>query len=670
MGNITKTHKQQGKTTQTPNEVEPRLGEWYWVTETCRWDGDHYKGSKKGEKFEWLGCVMKIGTNFIELHTPHSKEDGYSTTRVHFDDFWTHLRLEPNADAVIQQKIAHYQQKANRLLDEVRALSARLGLNPAHAIEGPAEPTADTNTALVIMSQQVDVKAYENALIEAKEKTLPDLFKAIEQANKDLCRWMLATTMETKALMLPMKETIGKIESRIFNVSLYAGLTEHVVQCSEGEPATMFDKLHVMQRRLYMDEECLARYEAGGMEFSDIREFDAWIAKPENRDRILPFPRTLVAMRVRRNPKERDSEGSFLKAFINIHIEASDMFTFFYIRNGEQVWRMSCKMDFNAMIFPDKSMYDPSEAKMVKMIGNRVDRMISVHHYEDLLAEYTEERNKHDKWREENLDESWIHNPFRYDHSFRPSEWKPFDPSNVYFDECMAEIEGKIKEYNRIAIIIQGLFDRSLVLHPHPPVQTWTPDGFEKAIKLVYDGATTLYNGDAPDFEAYRAKCNASIRAGSIVTGQELYWLKKEAAKENARLDADWRNKSDYRHKTFRPYGNPGPGRVTSISNWKARSRQAIFTWDREKMRSEGVVSPTLTVPQNHLFNISAYKPGDFQQFFNDPRTREQYLKWAPLLLTAEDYYSKIDNSMLVDDFAELNRSIRASLNEGQDSCE
>jgi hypothetical protein len=37
---------------------------------------------------------------------------------------------------------------------------------------------------------------------------------------------------------------------------------------------------------------------------------------------------------------------------------------------------------------------------------------------------------------------------------------------------------------------------------------------------------------------------------------------------------------------------------------------------------------------------VSAYKPGDFRQFFEDPRTRQEYLKWAPLMLTAEDYYA------------------------------
>ena len=35
----------------------------------------------------------------------------------------------------------------------------------------------------------------------------------------------------------------------------------------------------------------------------------------------------------------------------------------------------------------------------------------------------------------------------------------------------------------------------------------------------------------------------------------------------------------------------------------------------------------------------TAYTPGDYHLFFDDPRTRELYLKWAPFMLTAEDFH-------------------------------
>jgi len=107
---------------------------------------------------------------------------------------------------------------------------------------------------------------------------------------------MIASSMPMKARLSPMKESVKQIDDRLFNIQLYAGLLDTIVTVSEGEPAAYGEKLRVMQRRLYMDEECLMSYESGGMELSDIGEFDRWIARPENRDRIMPFARCMVSM--------------------------------------------------------------------------------------------------------------------------------------------------------------------------------------------------------------------------------------------------------------------------------------------------------------------------------------------------------------------------------------
>ena len=281
--------------------------------------------------------------------------------------------------------------------------------------------------------------------------------------------------------------------------------------------------------------------------------------------------------------------------------------------------------------------------------------MISVSDYEERLKTYKSRKELHDKWEAENPEETWntkekglrwMCNPYRYS-DFNPGEWAPVNDTNRYFDECKKDIEDRIKKYNRIALIIQGLFDRSEVLHPHAPAKTWTPDGFDACIKLIYDGSMVISNGEKPDFEAYRSECNASMRAGSMVVGQEEFWLLKEGAKESERRDKDWRySKETYRPKTFEPRGNPGPGHVTAIADWKPRSRMAVFKWKRERQREDSwsgkwqgdPIDTSLTVPESALFNVSAYKAGDYKRFLGDSRTRQEYLKWAPFLMAAEDY--------------------------------
>lgn len=624
------------------NVVE--VGQWYWVKSERRKDGED-------EEFEWLGCVMRIGSNHVKLESPSTQATGGYSTRVHFDDFWEILRHEPNAEAVIQGEIAHYQQLANQHLAEVKAITARLGVSGQPSL--PDKAGKSSGGALVALSGQRDIKQYERALVLAKEKQLPELFKAIEHANKELTRWMTANTLPLQASVGGMKGVIEDISDRIFNVSLYAGLTEEVVSCCDGAPAAYHEKLHVMQRRLYMDEECLMGYRHGGMDFRSISEFDDWISQPENRDRIMPFPRTLVALRVRRNTKEREWDGRFASAFINITLAESDKFTFLYLRNGERVSRLSCDLEFGELIFPDRTSFDPSEPMMVKMFGGSIEKIIPRREYEAMLEEHLREEalakqweaeNPEDTWDREKKGPRWMANPYRHS-SFRDHDWRPFDPSNVYFDECAKKIADEIKQYNRIALIIQGLFDRSEVFHPHPPVKTWTQDGFAAAIELVHDGACVLYDGPKPDFEAYRAECNASLNADSVVIGQERAWLVREAEKENRRLDRDWRVRTDRRHVHFRPYGDDGPGYVAKMAQWKPRARQAVFAWLRKRRSGnyycdESPVREAITVTADELFNVSAYKPGDFKRFFRDPRTRAEYLKWAPMLLAAEEYHA------------------------------
>jgi hypothetical protein len=616
------------------------IGQWYWIHEVA---AHTYNGRKKGEKYKWLGCVMEIGTNYIGLQS--TKIDGsYSTTRVHFKDFEKKLTFEPDADAYIQRQIGFYQSEVNRLLGCVQEETRKLGVIPQEQQIGHS--TGDGGNALAVISTQVDTKAYKNALVKAKEETLPDLFKQIEDANKNLAGWMVAPTLPMQANIGPMKDSIKTVEERIYTIELYAGLSEEATQCCEGEPAAMGEKLRVMQRRLYMDEECLANYTAGGMEISDVRKFDEWISRPENRDRIMPFPRTLVAIRVRRTEKEREHDGDMYKAYVNCQIAEADKKTFVYVRNGEQVWRIDCDFVFDEMILPNKDEFDPSEPMMVKMWGSgRIDDIMPRQRWESLKAEEEEQGRKYEEWAKANPDESWIKNPFHNSVGFRHSmdEYKPFDPSNVYFDDALAEIEAKIKEYNRIAVIIQGLFDRSKVLHPHPPVRVWDPISFEQSVELVYD-AMTLTHGDAPDFEAFRAELNKSLDPNSIVTGQEDFWMRREADRENERQERNWRQdrRGSSNYTRYRPYGDPGPGLLNRMAEWKPRARKAVFRWTAESRswQNDDPVRRAIEVPASELLNVSAYKPGDYKRFFADPRTRRDYLRWAPLMLAAEDYHA------------------------------
>lgn len=624
-------------TTALPREDAGfQLGQWFWVKEKCRWD-DYPTGMKKGQRYRWLGCIMHVGTNYVEIESPPDSDNSSNSIRVHFDETAKILTAEPDASTVIKNHAAASQAKVTVLLEEVRALTARLGLQPVtNALPSPTE----SGNALVTMSNKIDVKLYEVALTKAKEEELPALFEAIKAESKELRRWMTAESLPIKAQARLLKGALGEIDHRIFNVSLYAGLTEEVVQCRKGDPAGTDEKLRIMQRRLYMDEECLMNYRAGGMEFKNIEEFDVWISEPENADRIMPFPRCLVSMRVRRFSKVRSADTLY-QAFINIYLDDADKLTFLYIRNGDQIWRLSCAQNFGAMMFPDKGIYDTNQEMMIR--NDRADKMITVHEYETRAAAVVEAERKSKAWRKANPKKHYFDDPHRHHDSFRPADWGPFNPTNVYFDDATRTVRDEVNSYNRIVLIVQGLLDRSPVLHPHPLINLFRADHMDRHVKLIYDATNALYAGDKPDFEAYRARLNSMIMPSSILTGQRDYWMEVEAERENKRARRDYRNHNPPTLKRYAPYGNPGPSTVASVSKWTPN--KLTFSWTKEKRAtrygSREMRTLHIVVPRSRLFNISAYTVGEYRQFFNDPRTRQEYLKWAPLLLTAEDYYGK-----------------------------
>lgn len=600
-------------------DTGPKLGEWYWV-----------KGKKEnaddGDR-SWLGCVTHVGSNYARLSGVDK-----SHQRIHFDIFEKKCRRAMDVDRFLTEKVASCRQETERLLIEVKELTERLAITPGLALP------ATQATALALRSNDQPVEEYKAALILAKKTTLPELFKAIERSNEEMATWMKAKLLPLKAQAGELEGSIGVIEDRIFNVELYAGLVEAVEQVREGEPAEMATPVHLMQRRCYMDEECLAQYRTGGMAFKNLGEFDAWLSEDNNLNRILPFPRCVVAFQVRRNEKHREIT---LSNFFSIIEEIKlDKLTFLYIRNGDQLFRLSTEITFGEKLFPDLDEQKLDRGKLWGKTyhgGSSVEKIITNDEYEALVAEEAAKQKKCDEAPD---DEKW-----RYrNHWPESAGYTPFTPDNVYYDDIANSIAAKISKHNRLVLVLQGLLDRSPVLHPHPHWSLWSPGIFEKALKLIYDDSRTLTTGDKPDFEAYRERLNAQIREGSVTIGQDGFWARLEAKK--AKEAGRGYSRDGYYPKEVRPYGNPGPGYIAKIASFSPRSKKATYTWNRKRQVASGDhefgenIPTSCVVPVKHLFNVSAYKPGDFKLFFSDPRTRADYLKWAPFLLEAEEYHA------------------------------
>jgi hypothetical protein len=330
---------------EDPADDRPEIGSWWWVTDEAA-PGSDEDPDTEPDRYDrpgrqWLACVVEVGSNYAKLEGVRREE------RIALDEFHQRCVTEPAHRAVIDQKVDQHRGRVRELMRQISDLCHRLGVPTRQSL---ADAVADTpSQALAVAHGVADVQAYGQALARAKDETLPDLFKAVKDQHEQMATWMRAELIPASAELARAEGVTERIEGKIEMVELYAGLTEELVCVREGAPARLDDRVHLLQRRHYMDEECLARYEAGGMDFQDVAAFDQWLARDEHLHRLLPHPRCVLAFRVRRRDKDY---GDTLEPFIKFWRDRENRKTYLYVRNGEQLWRLETAIDFGGSTSP------------------------------------------------------------------------------------------------------------------------------------------------------------------------------------------------------------------------------------------------------------------------------------------------------------------------------
>jgi hypothetical protein len=667
--------------TRSETDDRPAVGSWWWVSDKksddVEWketeeteDEDYEEAERNRERYDrsgkkWLACVIEVGSNYAKV------EGVRMHLRIGLDDFHAKCKAEPNPDQFIDAKVSEHKGQVRKLMGEIQQICHQLGV-PMHRALADAETPSQ---ALAKAHSVDDIAAHKDALVKAKKETLPELFKKVKEQHEKMAVWMKAELIPAEAQLKQAQQVTTVIESKIHTVELYAGLKEELVQIREGDPADVNEKVCLMQRRHYMDEECLVAYEAGGMDFKSIDKFDAWLARESNFGRIFPHKRCVVAFRVRRWEKNYGE----LDSFIALRFHEFNKSTLLYIRNGQQLWRMETSVDFGEQLFPSKEDHDllgsdelwvqSDSINLRRLITGQTRAYMSAHfknkrrHFAELIKQWRRAGQPTEKWEyvavEGDSDvqySDWTPGSKHLQRG-KPTEWhfnhpgnrdpvleyERLTPTNIYYDDAMRQIAEAAAQHNRLAVVIQGLLDRSTCLHPHPPYRLWTPEGFSSGIVLVYDVSRALTPGEAPDFEGYRKQLNKSIKTGCHTIGQYAAWTEH--------MESKWGEKWRYHSR----HGD-GPDKIHQVYR-KKRDGSCEYKWLRSRMRPKWVdgkpgylkatwpeIETGWTCPPEHLTCVDAYTPGDFHMFFDDPRTRADYLKWAPILLACENWHERRRN--------------------------
>ena len=117
-----------------PHEHIPAVGSWCWVK-----DPDDEKDKPL------LMCVWHIGSNHVEFKRPHCRLDSNNnvdsnsgwTFRVHFKHLLSHVRHEPEAEAIFAKELADLETQYRERLHELVDLARNANL----INERSAEPT-------------------------------------------------------------------------------------------------------------------------------------------------------------------------------------------------------------------------------------------------------------------------------------------------------------------------------------------------------------------------------------------------------------------------------------------------------------------------------------------------------------------------------------------------
>lgn len=172
----------------------------------------------------------------------------------------------------------------------------------------------------------------------------------LEERELGLAKAVYELEQKKAELALMADRLKGELERRlgqIWLIELFLGSKERVVTLRTGVPAPAETRIAVYQRVRCMDEEMALEQwfrdpeSIGQVSCEEIEVFDEWIAKPENLQALFPHPKGIMALRIRRRPKNRGDRGNDIATMLaNASLAGQDLMTYLLVKNGENLHRI------------------------------------------------------------------------------------------------------------------------------------------------------------------------------------------------------------------------------------------------------------------------------------------------------------------------------------------
>jgi len=273
---------------------------------------------------------------------------------------------------------------------------------------------ASTSTELVLGTDDAShtksrlALAHSDVARKAQEAT--ELYEQARQEIEDQRQAMNRRIREIEAQMEPVRKMMARLQDGIGAVNLYLGRDEHIEELRDGNSAAPGTALHIRQQVLAMDEESALSASGGGIDFKQIDKFTEWLLESEsNLNQVIPDQLGVVAIMPRRTPVDYSDN-----AMTNARMNAENFKTWWLIRNGERLYLMTTDFAVGLRLIPERNEF----TDMFTVRRNGVVTSMEPGSHEWLKAE--------------------------------------------------ERADAQTRHYMKVALILQGLVDRTAVFHPLP----------------------------------------------------------------------------------------------------------------------------------------------------------------------------------------------------------
>ena len=477
--------------------------------------------------------------------------------------------------------------KRDPLLDAIRQVE-RLTAEAHELAEGAGQGTDEVgeqetaSQALVpVGDRALAAPALKSKLAKTRALTLKKQ-QEMQKAAANLEALMASKVQALEAAMRPLKKMVEQATEMIWTVNLYLGRDEEIVMLREGKPAPANTVLSIRQQVLAADEESMVLAEEGGIDASNLEEFDEWLLADEaHLQQLLPEAKGVVVLIPRRQHRDYGSPWE------DAAMDKANKQSYWLIKNGERVYRMATDFTVGDTLVPKREEFT---------------QFFSERHFNFETREY---------------------------------ETTQLRPGSYQWIEAEERSDARQRHFMRVALILQGLVDRTPVFHPLPEggLNLLSAEAYEAGKVRVITDAEMLLTEGRELFKDWLKRLNGELRVGMRITGN-FEGVAFRNANERER---------GYKHSRLSPgtASHPESAKLYQIEERGARGTMKFRyartdkVWDARQWESRGPkmrASCTVYAEDTFILPFDLVSVAEMEYYLGSRLDRPSYIAMVPLL--------------------------------------